>query len=135
MKIASQGTANITILPSHYTNAAAYTLHPYIEKHPSRRPIAQARLEGKQSSAQSLAEARDSSVKVALSLYHEHRRYSPPLAKSATSVSATSAIIDITILIIERTTIRVYTAIPSIARIRLSGYRDASAVGQAPQHI
>jgi hypothetical protein len=135
LKTASQGTAEMTMLPSHRTNAAAYALHPPAEKHPSRRPIAQARLEGEQSSAQNLAEARDSSVKVALSLRHEHRRYSPPPAKSAPSVSATSAVIDIAVPMIGRTTIRVYAATPSTARIRLSGHHDASAVGQALQYI
>ncbi len=84
MKTASQGTAKMT-MPSHRTNAAAYARPPPAEQHPSRRPayIAQARLEGEQSSAQSLAEAsalrmpqktRDSSVEMALSRRHEHRR-------------------------------------------------------------
>ncbi len=53
LKTASQGTAKMTMLPSHRTNAAAYAVHPPAKQHPSRRPayIAQARLEGEQSSA------------------------------------------------------------------------------------
>ena len=135
LKTASQGTAKMTTLPSHCTNATTYAVHPPAEQHPSRRPayIAQARLEGEQSSAQK--KTRDSSIKAALSLPHKHKRYSPPPAKPAPSVSATSAVIDILVPMMGRTTIRVYTATPSIARIRLSDHRDVSAVGQALQHI
>ena len=156
LKTASQGTAKMTMLPSHRANAAGYALHPPppAEQHPSRRPayIAQARLKGKQPSAQSLAEAsvlqmfqktRDSSVKVALSPRHKHRRFgqmpshlcSPPPAKSASSVSATSAVIDIAVPMMRRTTVPACAATPNTARMILSDHRDTSAVGQAMQHI
>ena len=142
LKTASQGTAKMTMLPSHRTNAAACTLHspPPAEQHPSRRPvyIAQAGLEVEQSSPQSLAEAsvlqmsqktRDSSVKVALSRRYEHRRYSPLPAKSAPSVSATSAVAGIAVPMTGRTTLLVCAATLSTARMRLSSHHDASAVG------
>ena len=60
---------------------------------------------------------------------YKYRRYSLPLAKSVLSVSATSAIIDIPIPIIGRTTIQIYIAIPNIARIRLSNYYNVNAIG------
>ena len=82
-------------------------------------------------------------MKVALSRRHKHRRFgqlpshlcSPPLAKSASSVGATSAVINMTVPMIRRTTVQVYAATPSTARMRLSGHRDASAVGRALQHL
>lgn len=150
LKTASQGTTKITMLPSHRANAAGYALHPPspAEQHPSRRPayIAQAGLKGKQPSAQSLVEAsvfqmfqrtRDSSVKVALSCRRKHRRFgqmpshlcSPPPAKSASSVSATSAVIDVAVPIMGKTTVPACAATPNTARMMLSGHRDASAAG------
>ena len=140
LKTASQDTAKMTMLLSHRTNAASYAVHPPAKQHPSRRHayIAQVRLKGEPPSAQSLAEAsvlqmfqktRDGSVKAALSRRHEHRRYSPPPAKSAPSVSATSAVIDIPVPMMGRTTVRVYAATPSTASIVLSSHHDASAVG------
>ena len=132
LQTASQSTARITMLPSHRANAVGYAY------------IAQARLKGKQPSAQSLAEAsvlqmsqktRDSSVKVALSRRHEHRRYSLPPAKSAPNVSATSAVIGIAVPMTGRTTVLVCAATPNTARMRLSGHRNASVIGQALQHI
>ncbi len=70
-------------------------------------------------------------MKAALLRLYKHRRYSPLLAKSSLSVSAISAVIDILVLIIGRTTVLVCIAIPSIARMRLSSYYDVSAVRQA----
>ena len=148
LRTASQSTARMTMLPSHRANAAGYALHPPspAEQRPSRRPayIAQARLKGEQPSAQSLAEAsvlqlfqktRDSSVKVALSRRYKHRRYSPPPARSASSIRATSTVIDIAVPMMGRTTVLVCAATPNTARMRLSGHRDASAIGRALQHI
>ncbi|KAJ4307295.1 hypothetical protein N0V88_000678 [Collariella sp. IMI 366227] len=51
---------------------------------------------------------RDSGVKVALSRRYEHRRYSPPPATSASSVSATSAVIGIAVPMTGRTTLLVH---------------------------
>jgi hypothetical protein len=55
--------------------------------------------------------------------------YSRPSAISTSNVSITSAVVDITILIIERTTVLVYIAIPNIASIMLSNYRDVNTIG------
>ena len=69
-------------------------------------------------------------MKVVLSRRYKYRRYSLLLVKSALSVSVTSAVIDIIVPMIGRTTILVYAAIPNIARIRLSGHYNISAVGR-----
>ncbi|KAJ4307300.1 hypothetical protein N0V88_000683 [Collariella sp. IMI 366227] len=149
-------------LPSHHANAAGYALHPlqHTEQPPSRRLacIAQAlnhgRLKDEQSSAQSLAEAgvrnlqmlqtsEESSARMVLSCRHKHRRFgqlpshpcSRPPAKSASSVRAASAVVDIAILMMGRTTILVCAATPNTASITLSGHHDANAVGRALQHM
>jgi len=61
---------------------------------------------------------------------YKYRRYSRPLTRSALSVSATLAVIDIVVPIMGRTFILVYIAISNIASIKLSGYYDVSAIGR-----
>lgn len=61
--------------------------------------------------------------------------YRPLPAKSASSVSATLAVINVIVAIIGRTTVLAYIATLNIVRIILSSYRDVSAVGRALQYI
>jgi hypothetical protein len=48
-------------------------------------------------------------------------------AKSSSSVSATSAVVDIAIPTMGRTIVLVHTATPNTARMMLSGHHDVSA--------